>query len=84
MGAGIGERLRIPVVAYYHSHFPQAYLRGPARWLGRKGQTLVMRGAEAYVCNLYNRFEATLVASAQLAGNCADGASETSGSRRWA
>ncbi len=65
--AGIGERLRIPVVAYYHSHFPQAYLREPARWLGRKGQKWAMRGAEAYVRSLYNRFEATLVASAQLA-----------------
>lgn len=65
--AGIGERQRIPVVAYYHSHFPHAYLRGPARWLGRKGQALTMRGAEAYVRSLYNRFETTFVASARLA-----------------
>ncbi len=64
--AGIGERQRIPVVAYYHSHFPHAYLRGPTRWLGWKGQALAMGGTEAYVRSLYNRFEATLVASAQL------------------
>ncbi|MEP6821025.1 MAG: glycosyltransferase, partial [Chthoniobacterales bacterium] len=65
--AQIGERQRIPVVAYYHSNFPDAYLREPARWLGTKGHALAMRGAEAYVRTLYNRFEATLVASAQLA-----------------
>ncbi len=54
-----GRSLRIPVVGFYHSHFPEAYLRGPARWL---------RGpAQKYVRALYNRFEATLVPSAQLA-----------------
>ena len=28
-----GRSLRIPVVGFYHSHFPEAYLRGPARLL---------------------------------------------------
>jgi alpha-1,6-mannosyltransferase len=55
-----GRLLKIPVVGFYHSHFPEAYLRGPARFL---------RGvAEKYVRKLYNRFEATLVPSQQLAG----------------
>lgn len=63
----IGPRQRMPVVAFYHSHFPQAYLRGPTRWLGKRGAGLVMCAAEAYVVALYNRFETTLVASAQLA-----------------
>jgi alpha-1,6-mannosyltransferase len=55
-----GRSLRIPVVGFYHSHFPEAYLRGPARFL---------RGvAQGYVRKLYNRFEATLVPSQQLAG----------------
>jgi alpha-1,6-mannosyltransferase len=55
-----GRLLRIPVVGFYHSHFPEAYLRGPAR---------VLRGAaQEYVRKLYNRFETTLVPSPQLAG----------------
>jgi alpha-1,6-mannosyltransferase len=56
----VGRSLKIPVVGFYHSHFPEAYLRGPARFL---------RGvAQRYVRKLYNRFEATLVPSQQLAG----------------
>ena len=55
----IGRALRIPVVAFYHSHFPEAYLRGPARFL--------FGAAQKYVRKLYNRFEATLVPSSQLA-----------------
>jgi len=55
----VGRALRIPVIGFYHSHFPEAYLRGPARFL---------RGAaKSYVSNLYNRFEATLVPSQTLA-----------------
>jgi alpha-1,6-mannosyltransferase len=55
-----GRLLKIPVVAFYHSHFPEAYLRGPAR--------ILLWAARKYVRNLYNRFEATLVPSEQLAG----------------
>jgi alpha-1,6-mannosyltransferase len=51
--------LRIPVVAFYHSHFPEAYLRGPAKFLRDV--------AQRYVRKLYNRFEATLVPSPALA-----------------
>jgi alpha-1,6-mannosyltransferase len=54
-----GRSLKIPAVGFYHSHFPDAYLRGPARWLRAP--------AEKYVRALYNRFEATLVPSPQLA-----------------
>jgi alpha-1,6-mannosyltransferase len=57
--ASLGRSLRIPVVAFYHSHFPEAYLRGPARFL--------RAAAQAYVRKLYNRFEATLVPSPALA-----------------
>lgn len=54
-----GRSLKIPVVGFYHSHFPEAYLRGPAKFL---------RGAaQEYVRKLYNRFETTLVPSPQLA-----------------
>jgi alpha-1,6-mannosyltransferase len=54
-----GRSLRIPVVGFYHSHFPDAYLRGPAKWLRVP--------AQKYVRALYNRFEATLVPSPALA-----------------
>jgi alpha-1,6-mannosyltransferase len=56
----LGRSLKIPVVGFYHSHFPEAYLRGPARFL--------RAAAQKYVRNLYSRFEATLVPSQQLAG----------------
>jgi alpha-1,6-mannosyltransferase len=54
-----GRALKIPVVGFYHSHFPEAYLRGPAKFLRGAAQT--------YVRELYNRFEATLVPSQPLA-----------------
>lgn len=65
--ARIGKRQRIPVVAFYHSHFTQAYLSGPARRLGKHGGAVVMRMAEAYTRALYNRFETTFVPSTGLA-----------------
>ena len=55
----VGRLLRIPVVGFYHSHFPEAYLRGPAKFL--------LSAAKKYVRKLYNRFEATFVPSPQLA-----------------
>jgi alpha-1,6-mannosyltransferase len=54
----VGRALRIPVVGFYYSHFPEAYLRGPAR--------ILRAAAQGYVRKLYNRFEATLVPSQQL------------------
>jgi alpha-1,6-mannosyltransferase len=61
-----GHALRIPVVGFYHSHFPEAYLRSSARFFGRMGMEFVMDMARRYVCKIYNRFEATLVPSARL------------------
>jgi len=51
----VGRSLRIPVVGFYHSHFAEAHLHGPARFL--------LPAARKYVRNLYNRFDATLVPS---------------------
>ena len=62
-----GRALRIPVVAFYHSHFAEAYLRSSARVFGRAASGAVMSAARAYVRNLYNRFEATFVPSQNLA-----------------
>jgi alpha-1,6-mannosyltransferase len=61
-----GRRQHVPVVAFYHSHFAKAYLHGPAQRLGSRAANLVMQAARAYVRNLYNRFETTLVPSRQL------------------
>ncbi|MDQ2658992.1 MAG: glycosyltransferase [Verrucomicrobiota bacterium] len=62
-----GHTYDVPVVAFYHSHFAAAYLRGPSRWLGRSGSGLLMNAARSYTRNLYNRFAATLVPSVGLA-----------------
>jgi alpha-1,6-mannosyltransferase len=62
-----GKALRIPVVAFYHSHFPEAYLSGAAKILGKRAAKSLMAASRSYVRKLYNRFEATLVPSPQLA-----------------
>jgi alpha-1,6-mannosyltransferase len=63
-----GHAFRIPVVGFYHSHFPDAYLRGASRRLGQRAGGLVMAAARRYVRKLYNQMEATLVPSIPLAG----------------
>jgi alpha-1,6-mannosyltransferase len=62
-----GRALGIPVAGFYHSHFPEAYLRTAARFFGRFTTEAVMKLAARYVRTLYNRFEATLVPSENLA-----------------
>lgn len=61
-----GHALRIPVVGFYHSHFPEAYLRSSERFFGRTGMEYVMDLARRYVRKIYNQFEATLVPSDRL------------------
>jgi alpha-1,6-mannosyltransferase len=62
-----GRTLNVPVVGFYHSHFPEAYLRASARLLGKRAAGRVMKLSRGYVRRLYNRFAATLVASDQIA-----------------
>lgn len=62
-----GDGLRIPVVAFYHSHFPEAYLRTTAKYLGRAATEFVMDLSRRYVRALYSRFHATFVPSKALA-----------------
>jgi alpha-1,6-mannosyltransferase len=64
----IGRSLKIPVIGFYHSHFPEAYLRGSTKFLGRRGTHRAMKLTRAYVRKLYNRFQVTLVPSELLAG----------------
>ncbi len=61
-----GRALRVPVVGFYHSHFPEAYLRGSTKFLGERGTQRAMKLTRAYVHKLYNRFQATLVPSETL------------------
>jgi alpha-1,6-mannosyltransferase len=61
-----GRELRVPVVGFYHSHFPEAYLRGGTKFLGKRGTQRAMKLTRAYVRRLYNRFQATLVPSETL------------------
>lgn len=62
-----GAALRIPVVGFYHSHFPEAYVRAAEKFLGRAATDFSMGLARRYVRQLYNRFERTLVPAPALA-----------------
>ena len=64
----LGRSLQIPVVGFYHSHFPEAYLRSSTRFLGKRATGRAMKLARTYVRKLYNQFRATLVSSELLAG----------------
>lgn len=62
-----GRGLRIPVVAFYHSHFPEAYLRSTMRYFGALATEMAMDIAKNYVHALYSRFARTFVPSEALA-----------------
>ncbi len=62
-----GRVLKVPVVGFYHSHFPEAYLRASAILFGKRAAGRVMKLSRGYVRRLYNRFAATLVASDRIA-----------------
>src|SRR5262249_41883203 len=51
-----GEGLHIPVVGFYHSHFPEAYLRTTMKYLGETATNVMMEVARNYVRSLYNHF----------------------------
>jgi alpha-1,6-mannosyltransferase len=63
-----GRALKVPVVGFYHSHFPEAYLRRGATFLGKHATQRAMTLTRAYVRKVYNRFQLTLVPSEILAG----------------
>jgi alpha-1,6-mannosyltransferase len=62
----VGRSLGVPVIGFYHSHFPEAYLRNGAKLLGKMATHPVMKVSRAYVRKLYNQHAATLVASEPL------------------
>ncbi len=61
-----GRALGIPVVGFYHSHFPDAVLRSVAKYFGSISVMVAEEIGRRYVDSLYNRFERTLVPSAGL------------------
>ncbi len=61
-----GGALGIPVTGFYHSHFPDAYIRSVARYLGRPGIKIAEKISRRYIRSLYNRFERTLVPAPAL------------------
>ena len=65
-GALRGRRLRIPVVGFYHSHFPEAYVRTARKYCGETVTELFMDFSRRYIRSLYNRFARTLVPSPAL------------------
>jgi alpha-1,6-mannosyltransferase len=67
-----GEGLHIPVTGFYHSHFPEAYLRTTMKYLGETATNVMMEVARNYVRSLYNHFRATFVSSAGLADLLSD------------
>jgi alpha-1,6-mannosyltransferase len=67
-----GAALGIPVIGFYHSHFPEAYIRTVRKFLGATVTEGFMDFARRYVRNLYNRFERTIVPSPALGAVLSD------------
>ncbi len=61
-----GAALRIPVVGFYHSHFPEAYIRTAQKFCGRTVTEFLHDFSRRYIRSLYRRFERTLVPSPAL------------------
>lgn len=62
-----GRGLGIPVVGFYHSHFPEAYIRSVAKYFGPLAISVAEDVSRRYVDALYNHFERTFVPSPVLA-----------------
>ncbi|MEI9999276.1 MAG: glycosyltransferase [Verrucomicrobiota bacterium] len=61
-----GRQLHAPVFGFYHSHFPDAYLRTALKYGGAWLRDAVLSFAEDYIVKLYSLFTATLVPSEHL------------------
>ncbi len=62
----IGRALQVPVIGFYHSHFPEAYLRTALKYGGRLARDGILDAARRYIVKLYNQFDATVVPSNEL------------------
>jgi len=61
-----GGQMHTPVFGFYHSHFPEAYLRTALKYGGSWVRDAVLNYAEDYIVKLYGHFAATLVPSEHL------------------
>lgn len=61
-----GRRLGVPVAAFYHSDFPRALGRTLRRFTGSAIETMLSAPFKRYIVNLYNRMDATIVASRRM------------------
>jgi len=61
-----GGQTHASVFGFYHSHFPEAYLRTAVKYGGPWLRDAVMSYAQEYIVRLYSRFTATLVPSEHL------------------
>lgn len=62
-----GRGLDIPVVGFYHSHFPESLIRTVAKFFGPLAVSISEETCRKYVVTLYNHFECTFVPSPVLA-----------------
>ncbi len=60
------KRYNIPVVAFYHSDFPRALGRTISRFCGKSIENILSGWINNYVSDLYNRMNATVVASRRM------------------
>ncbi len=63
---GEAQAMGVPIVGFYHSHFPEAYLRTASRFGGPLVRDAVMAWSRRYVKRLYNNFDYTLVCAQRL------------------
>jgi alpha-1,6-mannosyltransferase len=66
IGLEAARSINVPVIAFYHSDFPRAFGRTIERFLGRPIERLISRWIDRYVVRLYNRMDATVVATRRL------------------
>lgn len=62
----LGREMRIPVCGFYHSHFPDAYLRTALKYGGPFVRDVILAYAQDYIERLYTQFARTLVPSTHL------------------
>jgi alpha-1,6-mannosyltransferase len=66
IGLEAARSINVPVIAFYHSDFPRAFGRTIERFLGRPIERLISHWIDRYVVRLYNRMNATVVATRRL------------------
>lgn len=68
VGLEAARRIGVPAVAFYHSDFPRAIGRTVARFAGAWAERALSAPIQRYLVRLYNRMDATVVATRRFAG----------------